>query len=627
MLKKSTWGQIIERRRAANINENRGPRTVVASTVSEILSITGKLKLWAAVLTLVQLMGGLANAQSGVRLRHSVSPGAALISNAVAASPTMPMEIVVRLSLRNTEELEQLQRDQRDRSSPSYHQRLTAAQFNARFGPTQAEADAVAQWLGGSGFTVSEIDLPRHSITAQASAAVVSRALDVAIISDGTLFANTTEPIVPSALAPLIANIEGLYNTFAVKPLIAGHVEFGPPLPAKADDAISPDYRTTLGDGFAPSDFRTYYDETPVISGGNSGTEAPDCIGLVEISNVHNSAITAFTQKFRLPAVNLTKVFATSGKNPGYQGNAEIEADLDIEYAHVVAPATPIKLYVGAGANALQDAIRKAVTSDACGVISISFNYCGMPAGFYNGTLDAIFQQAASQKQSVFVGSGDEGAAGLVLGRLKRVKECVTANSFHVSEMSADPNVTSVGGTQFNPLYNSSHEDISTVLDGLESAWNEEDSDFQGATGGGISTVFPRPSWQTGIGVPAGTMRMVPDVALGASGRSPGYYIVAFYGGANRLGLISGTSLSSPSWAGLTRLIAKASNTSRLGPMNPRLYELGNMGSESGLIDVTAGWNGFNGVYGYFANLGPGYDMTTGWGSPAMSTLVVTYPK
>src|SRR5277367_823970 len=167
-------------------------RTAVSSIVGDDISITRKMKEWLSMLALILVMPGLAHAQSAIQLRGTVSPAASLITNAAVAPSTMPMEITVRLNLHDTAGMEQLKRDQHDLSSPNYHKWLMPGEFNARFGPTQADADAVAQWLTGAGFMVSGIDLDGRSITAQASAAVVSRTLGVTIVSDGTLFANTT---------------------------------------------------------------------------------------------------------------------------------------------------------------------------------------------------------------------------------------------------------------------------------------------------------------------------------------------------------------------------------------------------------------------------------------------------
>jgi subtilase family serine protease len=588
----------------------------------DVISIKRKMKLRASMLALLLATPGFAHAQSTLRMRDTVSPAAATISNAGLAPSAMPMQIAVRLNLHDAAGMEKLKRDQQDRSSPRYHRWLKPEEFDGRFGPTQADADAVARWLTGAGFTVTDVDLARRVIEAQASAAVVSRSLDVKIVSDGTLFANTTEPSVPAALAPLIANIEGLNNTFAVKPTVADQIAFGPPLSGEPKAGSSPDFHPKGGPfGFAPTDIQTYYDEGPINEGGNFGTSAPDCIALPEVSSVHASTLKDFTKEFGGPAIDLTEVLADK-KNPGFQGGAELEADLDIEYAHTIAPATPIRLYIGAGKNALQDAIQSAVKSNTCGVISISFSYCGMQPSFFSGTLDPLFSKAASQGQTVFVASGDYGAAGIAGKKKGHAIECVEGHSLNVSEMAADPNVTGVGGTEFEPVYDGEANDISTVLDvpGGEFAWN----DGSGATGGGMSTVFGRPSWQSGPRVtPLSAARMVPDVAFGASGNLPGFYLVAFYKGANRLVVVSGTSVGSPSWAGFSRLIAQADDNPRLGLINPRLYTLGNTGSETGLIDVIQGNNSLNGVDGYDAL--PGYDMTTGWGSPDMSLLLNSY--
>jgi subtilase family serine protease len=589
----------------------------------------GKSKLAAAIAAVLwlALTPGYGRAQAAVRLSGTVSPAAAQIPNAAAAPAAMPMAITVMLALRNVDALEQLKRDQQNPTSPSYHKWLTTAQFNELFGPRQVDADAVAQWLSSAGFTVKAVDLNLRTVRATASAAVVGRALDVTIVSNGKLFANVDEPSVPAALAPLIANVEGLNNTFAVKPMATPEdLRLGSPSPTSDQPGatVSPEYKSTLGYAFSPSDLRTYYNENALISAGVAGTKAPDCIALAETSDVHSTTFGAFTSKFGLPAVKLTKVFA-SGHNPGFIPDAEIEADLDVEYSHAVAPNTPVKLYIGSGTSDLLDAINRAVSDNACGVISISFSYCGMSDMFYMTTLDGIFSQAATQGQTVFVSSGDTGAAGLV----SNGRQCVPGTTPNVSEMAADPNVTTVGGTQFDPNYNpSNNKDTSLVTDTTDSpsAWNEN----VGATGGGISGLFDLPSYQTGAGISnETTKREIPDVALAAAVYSPGYYVVVHTGGKNQLATYGGTSLASPAWAGYSRLIAQIygpgpiGRIGRLGLMNTQLYALGHTVTNSGLIDVTAGDNSFGFVTGYQA--AAGYDMTTGWGSPDMPTLLVSY--
>jgi subtilase family serine protease len=570
--------------------------------------MTVKTRLWAALLILTTMAPGYARAQSTVRLQRSVSPAAKEIPNAALVAAAMPMEITVRLALHNTDALEQLKLDQQDPSSASYHKWLTPAQFNARFGPTQADADAVAQWLSSEGFTIKAVDLAQHVVTATASAGVVGQALDVTIVSNGTLFANTTDPAIPAAIAPLILNIDGLNNI--VKAVPATPENFTPLSDADTSDGsdASPAFKGPAGLAFSPQDFRTYYNEAALIAGGNSGTKAPDCIGLAATSDIHSNTFGGFTKKFALPPVKVTKIYA-SGGSPGFN-DAEIEADLDVEYSHALSPATPIRLYVGAGSNDLQDAINRSVNDNACGAVSISFGYCA-PSGSLLNALHATFNQAATQGQSVFISSGDQGAAGLTTG-------CAVATIQTVNEMCADPNVTCVGGTQFIPSYDSKGKDTSTLHTVLEQVWN----DSSGASGGGVSTFFSRPAYQVGTGVPAGSMRLVPDVSLGASPNFPGFYIVGFFQGKNQLGTVGGTSLSSPAWAGYSRLIAKTADDAKLGSLNPQIYKIGNMGSSAGLVDVLTGNNTFHFVSGFAA--GPGYDEATGWGSPDMSLALVS---
>src|SRR5208283_624855 len=106
---------------------------------------------------------------------------------------------------------------------------------------------------------------------------------------------------------------------------------------------------------------------------------------------------------------------------------------------------------------------------------------------------------------------------------------------------------------------------------------------------------------------------------------TPGFWWVDDLAGSPaEMGGIGGTSISTPMWAGISKLIAQISS-GRLGTMNARIYALGALGnaSKSGLRDVTSGTNGFNGVAGYSA--GPGYDLTTGWGSPDVQTFETAF--
>ena len=122
--------------------------------------------------------------------------------------------------------------------------------------------------------------------------------------------------------------------------------------------------------------------------------------------------------------------------------------------------------------------------------------------------------------------------------------------------MSADPEVTSVGGTQFNPTFASGNDQGYTI----ESAWN----DVSGAGGGGASQIFSKPDYQTGPGVPNDGARDVPDVSMMASPNAPGAFFGHDMNGTGQVVCcVGGTSLSAPLWAGFSRATSRKSSGRR----------------------------------------------------------------
>ena len=152
-----------------------------------------------------------------------------------------------------------------------------------------------------------------------------------------------------------------------------------------------------------------------------------------------------FATSFQFTPFNITRVLP-DGTSPGTNGD-ETEALLDIDYAHATAPGTPIHAYVS---SSLFTSIQRSITDNVCGAISISFIYCSSTDSFFTG-LDSLFAQASAQGQSVFISSGDWGAAGLQYSSASN--SCVTGTTRNPSEMAGSPHVTGVGGTTFNPQY------------------------------------------------------------------------------------------------------------------------------------------------------------------------------
>ena len=213
-----------------------------------------------------------------------------------------------------------------------------------------------------------------------------------------------------------------------------------------------------------------------------------------------------------------------------------------------------------------------------------------------------------------------------------------------IEESSASSDVTVVGGTQFNPVYDANGL-TSVLAPGFEQVWQSfsalpeppPSAPEKGTSGGGISVVFPAPPWQTAI-LPYGltaplTMRGVPDVSIAASSSEPGYWIATTKDRANCHGASTcfigdgGTSASSPIWAGISRLIAQSLHTTRLGNINPRLYRLAARESPA-LVDVSQLGNNCtfdtcSTFPGY--QVGPGYDLGTGLGSPDIKKLIAAF--
>src|SRR5208282_4275833 len=375
------------------------------------------------------------------------------------------------------------------------------------------------------------------------------------------------------------------------------------------------------GPAFGPADIYTFYDETPLLNGGTDGSN-PGCIAVVEDSNIDMPAADAFNTQFGLPALSAANfnIVLVDKTDPG-QTPDEDETMVDVNYSHTVAPGSSIRIYLGdpnTSSSAILDAIHAAVRekNSPCSAISISFGFCGGSKGFYE-TQNGLFEQAAAQGQSVFVATGDAGAAGLQFN--KKMGACVPATTRNVNELGASPHVTAIGGTEFTPDYDVDGNDAGFVS---ETVWNDDGY----AAGGGESKVFKKPGFQKGL-IPKDKKRDVPDISFGASPDSPGFFFGGRDPGSNAPAVeccIGGTSIGAPAWAGISQLISQQEGDS-VGNLNSRIYQLGaeGEGATTGIRDVTSGNNCYNGVTGFSA--GPGYDKASGWGTVDMGLFVPAY--
>ncbi len=553
------------------------------------LSRVGRLVAIVVASFLIGFLGisyfyGLSYCDDRTQLIGNHPIAAEIARRAGDSDPNAPLAMQIRFALRHKADLERLLADQQNQATPSYHKWLKTGEFIKRFGPAKPEVSAVSDWLSEEGFKVTNVSAGSLEFSGSVEQAQRTFAVKIARFGNGDAFANTGDPYIPVRFANVIGSVTGMDNMVHAAPVSQA-----------TNGSFAPNAIISGSQAFGPSDFQTFYDDNP--SPGRDG--AGDCIAIVGTSDFLDASMSAFTDQFGLPPISYTRV--VHGTNPGING-ADVEAELDLQWTHAAAPGAAIVFHLG---GYVVDDITGAVNDNQCGAISISYGFCGPSAAFINGVIHPLFQQAAAQGQSVFVSSGDQGAAGL--GYDPVTNSCVAGASPSVNEMSADPDVTSVGGTQFKPTFAGDNDQGYTI----ESAWN----DVSGAGGGGASQIFSKPDYQTGPGVPNDNARDVPDVSMMASPNAPGaFFGHDMNGNGQVVCCVGGTSLSAPLWAGFSRNLAEIVGQTRLGNLNTVIYQLANQNyAGAGFHDVTIGNNGYNGLPGF--NAGPDYDQATGWGT------------
>ena len=504
---------------------------------------------------------------------------------------------------------------QKDPDSPLYHHWLSPAEFGARFGADDADLAQVTAWLMTQGFTIDEIHAGRRLITFSGSAAQVATTfrtdLHIYRVNGADHLANVHDPQIPATLSNLVAGIVSLHDFRRTS-----EMRSRTPLDAQ------PDYSAGATHYLFPADFATIYDLNPLFAAGTSGTGTS--IAVAARSNIKLGDIEAFRSTASLTANDPT--ITLDGPDPGLVAHDQDESTLDAEWSGAVAPAAAVNLVVAAS-TATTDGIDLAsawiVNHSAAPVVSVSYGSCEQNMGatelaFYN----SLWEQAATQGMSVFVASGDAGAAGC--------SEPTTSagSQAAVNGLCSSPYVTCVGGTELNEGANAAQywssansASYGSALSYIpEEVWNESVSN--GGTGlwssgGGASVVYPQPAWQANIdGVAvANGMRAVPDVALAAADHD-GYFVAE----NGSFWIASGTSASAPSFAGIMALVVESQHGAPQGNANPRLYALANS-TDDPFHPTPSGDNTVSGVAGFTAT-GATYNLATGLGSVDATLLV-----
>jgi kumamolisin len=482
---------------------------------------------------------------------------------------------------------------------PSQRRRLSNEEFARKYGAHQSDIEKVTAFVTSHGLSVVETHPARRTIVVSGTVGEFKRALHVDLnnYEHRVKRSRTGEPVtetyrsydgfihLPAELTEIIVGVFGLDDRRITK--------------------------RNLGDppGTAPfpvSQVTKLYDFPSNLAAGQS-------IAIFSEGGYLASDISA-NFGGSPPVVVDVPVDSTN------LGFADPETTQDIFIAGSAAPGATIGVYFTTYTQqGWVDLVTRVIHPQAgdpvCSVLSSSFYVSDgddaptlLAEGVSIGWLTAVsaaFEDAAIQGVTICIASGDSGA-----------QSKIADGHAHVQYPASDPWVLSVGGTTVGDISGLNFE---------EYAWNDSFTfgmfTGSGATGGGVSDLFPQPSYQVDAGVPPSVNdghqgRGVPDVSANASPNS-GYPIIL--GGAPSLFPANGTSASAPLWAGLIAVV-NAALGENVGFVNPVLYALGSSVFRDIVSEPGATDNSFAGTTGY--PVVPGWDACTGWGSPRGNQLL-----
>jgi kumamolisin len=473
---------------------------------------------------------------------------------------------------------------------------VSVEELASRYGADPADVDRARAVFEAAGLTVDEVDAGSRRMSVSGSAASLSALF-------GTELGRTRSTDrrgrrvehrsregglhVPAALGDVVTAVLGLDNP---------PVGSLPRAQALTAQAVDTDQQAVAYDPpFLATD----------VYGFPAGTDGRGQIAaIIEFAGGYTpSDLETYFKSLNVATPAMRDVGVGGARNqPGRDLVADGEVELDIEILGAMAPGAQILVYFGQNdergwVDALSTAIHATPTPT---VISISWAAPENAVTAQAGTaLEAVFADAAALGATVCGPAGDNGSA-----------DGETDGAAHVNYPASSPHVLAVGGTSLR---------LSAVgAKGTETVWN--DGAGSGATGGGVSAIFPLPAWQSHVEVPTGSDgatrgRGVPDVAALADPLTG--YSTLIAGKARSMG---GTSAAVPLWAALVCRLSEALGR-KLGLLQPAIYASATPGTATpGFRDITTGSNG-----AYQA--APGWDACTGLGVPDGAALLNVLKK
>jgi subtilase family serine protease len=612
------------------------------------------VSILAAAALIVGLAASQASSSDRSTLHGSAPPWANSQNQAGNADPAGPVGFRVYLGWRDGAAA--AAKAVSDPHSSSYGQYLTPAQFRQAFAPSQEQVGAVQSWLRSQGFTIDYTPANNHYVAAEGTVAQANAAFDTTLrlyhVRGKTLRSPDRDVSIPSSLASVVTGLLGLDESDAFvrpddrAPQAPPSPGFrnAPPLSSFWAQLLSPyPFPPGFNDVSLPSAPWSERGHTPAqIKGAYGISSAYDGAGqTVAVIDAYASPtivqdVNQWSTNRGLPTLSgsqFQQVVAPGtfhrpqnrAQDPqGWYG----EETLDVEAVHGMAPAAKI-VYVGAPNNYqdLDAAMNHVVDRHLAQIVTNSYGFSTtelLPPGYVKPLEDTLIQ-AAAEGIGVYFSSGDSGDESSTFG-------------FPTTDWPASsPWVTAVGGTSLGVTANNTRA--------LETGWGTSTyscnqtthvctrSGWLYGSGGGVSVVFPKPWYQSGLNISG---RGVPDVAavgdpntgflVGQTQTFPEGVLYDEY-------RIGGTSLSSPLFAGLMALADQKAGFAH-GFANPAFYAhpqaftdvlsvktavarrnfVNGVDGTDGTVDVLRTFDDYSGSSSQ--HTGPGWDNVTGLGAP-----------
>lgn len=482
-------------------------------------------------------------------------------------------------------------------------QTISTSELGDRYGADPADAQLVAEVLGSYGLTVTETLLASRRLKVSGTIAQLQAAF-------GTTLTAVTSPhpdgsgdvqhryrtgslSVPARLSGIITAVLGLDDRPQARPQFRRGGAFGDRASVGPEDGTDA-AKAAAGVPLTAPQVASFY-QFPAGTDGTGQT-----VAIIELGGGYTASdLSTYFSGLGLPVPSVSAVGVDSGSNsPGQEADGEVE--LDIEVVGGVAPgASQVVYFANNTDQGFVDAISQAVHATPTPIaVSISWGQSEDQWSAQSRTaMDQAFADAAALGVTVTVAAGDNGSSD----------DPSEQTQVHCDFPASSPHALACGGTKL--IGNTSSSAITS-----EVVWNELAS-HEGAGGGGVSDVFPLPSYQAHAGVPTSaggghTGRGVPDVA-GNADPVTGYLVIV----DGQQQPVGGTSAVAPLWAGLIARLAQATGK-KLGLLQPILYAGAAPGAAApGFNDIV---EGSNGAY----KAGPGWDACTGLGSPNGAALL-----